>query len=62
MSMRIVMSAEEHSIEIDGTKFNVPFNRDQRDGMRELVVNHFCRLHGFPIMYPNAVEYMKAGS
>ncbi len=59
MAMRIVMSAEEHSIKIDGTKFNVPFDRDQRDGMRELVVNHFCQLHNYPLMYPNAAEYMK---
>jgi len=52
MNMTILATATEHSIEIDGTKFDIPTDRVQRDGLRELVVNYFCRANGYRQLYP----------
>lgn len=56
MRFKLKANAAENYIEIDGTRFDIPNNSAQRDGMRELVVNHFCRVKGIPLLYPNATE------
>jgi len=58
MKMRIKINAAEYSVEIDGTKFDMPASQGQRDGFRELVVNYFCKTQGFPLLYPNAEAYL----
>lgn len=52
MNMIITATATEHTIEIDGTKFDIPADQTQRHGLRELVVNYFCRAKGYPALYP----------
>ena len=54
--MIIKMNSAEHSVEIDGTKFDVPTDSAQRDGLRELVVNYWCKKNGHLPLYPDAVN------
>ncbi len=56
MNMIIKMNSAEHSVEIDGTKFDVPTDSAQRDGLRELVVNYWCKKNGHLPLYPDAVN------
>ena len=57
MNLRIKISAAHHFVEIDGTRFDVPADKVQRDGMRELVVNYYCKQCGLPVLYPDTAEY-----
>lgn len=59
MNLRIKIGAAHNFVEIDGTRFDVPSDKAQRDGMRELVVNYYCKQHGLPIIYPDAAEYAR---
>ena len=52
--MTIKISGGRHSVDIDGTKFDVPANKDQRDGLRELVLNYWCEKNGYALLYPDA--------
>ena len=54
MFIRIKRNAAVHTVEIDGTKFDVPANQVRADGLRELVVNYYCRVKGYAPLYPEA--------
>jgi len=52
MRLRIKINAAQHTVEIDGTKFEVPNDPWQRAGLRELVVNYWCKINGYRLLYP----------
>lgn len=59
MNMRIKRNATCDFVEIDGTRFDMPNDSARREGLRELVVNHYCLSRGFAPLYPEATAIAK---